>query len=155
MLRKLVFAGLSLALLVSSAWAQETDPDRDISDEWAAEQAVRAERQDRLDELMMSMANEMAEIRATTDRTKRESLMAAHRENMREAMGLMRSMGGIHMREVMAEHTGPGMQHAHKGMHASQTHPEMSGEQRITDLENRMDMMHVMMESMMEANINH
>lgn len=160
-MNKLLVIAVPIAvLLFASAWAQETDPAQDISAEWAAERAQRAENQARLDGLMGTMAKEMADIRATKNRKKREALMATHREHMREAMGLMRSMGGMHMREVMAEHAGPGMkqgmdmgspQHMHKRMNSSGPHPEMTTEDRLSDLENRMDMMHVMMESMMEV----
>lgn len=164
MFRLLVIAALSGALFISSAWAQETDPAGELTDQWAAEQAARAVRQERLDGLMVTMASEMADIRATTNRAERESLMVAHRENMREAMGLMRSMGGAHLRKAMSQHVRPGTkeemgssmsEHAHKGMDSSQPLIEMTSEQRLSDLENRMDMMHVMMESMMEVDAKH
>ncbi len=163
-------------LLFSGAWAQEVDPSQEIADKWAADEEIRAERQERLDDLMVTVAQEMAEIRSTTNNKERASLMMVHRENMREAMGLMRSMGGVHMRKVLSQHLGSGMApgmmpgkkagmragmgsgmgsdasgHAHEGMSSSLPHDEMTNDQRITDLENRLDMMHVMMESMMEV----
>lgn len=154
---------LIATLLFAGAWAQETDPARDISRDWAEQQAQRAENQAQLDVLMSTMTEEMATIRATTNRKDRETLMTKHREHMREAMGLMRGMSGKHMREVMAEHAGPGMkqkmdmdsqQHMHKGMDTSSSVPGISNEERIRDLEIRMDMMSVMMESMMQADTN-
>jgi len=162
---KLMIVTVPIAvLLFAGAWAQETDPGREIADQWAAEQALRIEQQARLDTLMVTMAKEMAEIRSTTDRREKESLMVVHRENMREAMSLMRGMGGMHMRKVMSEHLGsgtkPGMgsgmpEHGHKRMNPSLPQADPSNEQRVTDLENRMDMMHVMMESMIEAEAVH
>ncbi len=162
---KLLIVTVPIAvLLFAGAWAQETDPAQEIADQWAVEQALRVERQARLDTLMVTMAKEMAAIRSTTNRREKESLMVVHRENMREAMSLMRGMGGMHMREVMSEHMGSGMkpgmgsgmpEHGQKRMNSSLSHAEPSNEQRLTDLENRMDMMHVMMESMMEAEAVH
>lgn len=156
---KLVVVPIAM-LLFAGAWAQETDPAHDISRDWAAQQAQRAENQARLDVLMGTMTEEMAAIRTATSRKDRETLMTKHREHMREAMGLMRGMSGKHMREVMAEHTGPGMkqgmdmdsqQHMRKNMDANSKHPGMNNDERISDLEIRMDMMSVMMESMMQA----
>ncbi len=149
------------AIFAVGAWAQEVDPSEEISKQWAAEQAARAERQERLDDLMVIMATEMAEIRASINSAERESLMVAHRENMNEAMSLMRSLGGAHMRTVMAEHLGSGMkpgmvanksQQMHMKMDMDSDHPhhQMSHEERLKDLEIRMDMTHIMMESMME-----
>lgn len=152
MFKTMVIVGLSAALLIPGAWAQETDPAGQLADQWAAEAAARAERHERLEDLMMVMTSEMADIRATTNRAKRDSLMETHRENMREAMGLMRSMGGMHMRKVMSQHAGPGMK---AGMDSSQPHPEMSNDQRFSEIENRMDMMLVMMESMLEADTSY
>ena len=51
-------------------------------------------------------AEEREEIRGTADKNKRQALIASHRENMLEAMGLMLDMGGTHLRDVLAEHIG-------------------------------------------------
>lgn len=155
-----LFITLVAVFLASSGWAQETDPVQIISDHWAAEQAQRAKDQARLEGLMDTVAAEMTRIRATENRTERDALMATHRQHMREAMALMRGMGGAHLREVMAEHTGSGMdpgmkmdrqQGMLKPMVPSRPRMEMSDAQRLTDLENRLDMMQVMMESVMES----
>ena len=62
------------------------------------------------------------------------------------------------MREVMAEHMGPGPApvddsgralHQHKRMSHAQRRSHMSDARRLADLENRVDMMQVMLESMM------
>ena len=153
---------LTAVLLTSSVWAQESDPDSKIDVQWAAEKAERTDRQARLDELMGTLTEEMATIRKTKNRTERQALMVKHREHMAEAMSLMRGMGGTHMRELMTEHmesaTGAGMKsdpprHRHKGRGIQSYRPraEMSDAQRLTDLENRLDMMQVMMESMMDT----
>ena len=108
---------------------------------------------------MGTMAEEMAVIRKTKDRKKRLAFMATHRTHMREAMGLMRGMGNERMREVMFKHMGPGMEpetdsddpwHVYERMAWSPPRAEMSDAQRLTDLESRLDMTQVMMESMME-----
>ena len=128
-------------------------------DYWEELVADRIERHAKLDELMGTMAAEMAVIRKTKDRKKREAFMAAHLTHMREAMGLMRGMGGERMREVMAEHMDPRMEpgmesdepwHVYRRMGSAPPRVEMSDAQRLTDLEIRIDMMQVMMESLME-----
>ena len=154
---KLILVPIAI-LLFAGAWAQETDPVHDISRDWAELKAQRAENQARLDVLISIMSEEMAAIRATGNRDDRETLMVKHREHMHEAIGLMDGMSGKHMREVMAEHTGSGVkqetdgqQQMHMSTDESGPHAGMSVEERIGDLEIRMDMMSIMMESMMEA----
>ncbi len=153
---------LTAVLLTSSVWAQESGPATKNDVQWAAEKAERADSQARLDELMSTLTEEMAAIRKTKKRTERQALMVKHREHMAEAMSLMRGMGGTHMRELMTEHMesgmGAGMQsdrprHRHKssGIRSYRPRGEQSDAQRLTDLENRLDMMQVMMESMMDT----
>lgn len=149
-----------LALVLSSAgWAQETDAADEIDQQLQAEQADRDQRQAKLDQLMGTMAIEMQAIRDSNNRSERDALMTEHRHTMREAMDLMHEMGGTHMREMMAEHMGPGAapaaetdrpQHLHKRMAPARPREQMSDAQRLSDLENRVDMMQVMMESMMD-----
>lgn len=151
----LFIIALSAILLAGSVWAQESGPAEPTADKLPAE---RAERQARLDKLMDTMAVEMGAIRDASDRKERDALMAIHREHMHEAMRLMRDMGGTHMREVMAGHMGPGRKspadsdqphHLHKRI-APAARTELSDAERLADLEIRLDMMQVMMESMME-----
>ena len=160
MTKSTVVIALTVALFAGSVWAQETNYAKEIRDQWAAEKAERAERQAKLDELMGTLTEEMAAIQETKDHTKRQGLMATHREHMREAMSLMRGMSGERMRELTAEHMGSGMkhkmkserpQHRHKGIASPRPRAEMSDAQRLTDLENRIDMMQVMVESMMNT----
>lgn len=154
---------VAVLLLSGTGWAQETDPADDMAEQWTAEQSAREVRQAKLEALMVTMAEEMQTIRSTKNRKERQELMATHRESMREAMGLMRGMGGMHMREVMAKHMGPGKgtsadsnrpRHQHKRAVLARPRAQMSDAQRLADLENRLDMMQVMMESMMEEPSN-
>ena len=154
-----VVVAIAALLLTGASGAQETDPANEAAEQWTAEQTLRELRQARLDDLMGTMAAEMQAIRNTSNRDERETLMNTHRKTMREAMDLMRDMGGAHMRDVMAEHMGSGRSlasdsdrpaHQHKRMTPAQPRAQMSDSQRLADLENRVDMMQVMMESMMD-----
>mgnify|MGYP001557422360 FL=1 len=163
-MNKLHLVAVSIAmLLVAGAWAQETDPSADITRDWAEQEAQRAENQARMDELMGTMNAEMVAIRASTNRKDRQALMTEHRAHMLEAMSLMRGMNGMHMRKAMAGHAGSGMKHAmgmnnkqhmSKDMAAPTQHSGMKTEDRIRDLEIRIDMMSIMMESMMQDGSN-
>ena len=159
-MRTLIVIFSATALLAAgSLWSQETDPARQIAEAWQAEQAQRAEREQRLNELMTVMSQEMEALRETGDREKHRQLMATHRNHMFEAMDLMRDLGGAHMREVMNVHLAP-----HRGMHdaagmegmggsghmmMSQPRAHMSDAARLSDLETRVDMMQIMLESML------
>jgi hypothetical protein len=157
--RSPMIVALAALLLTGPVWAQgETDPANEMAAQYAAEQAAREARQVRLDELMGIMAGEMEAIGSAKSRKDREAVMETHRKHMREAMSLMRGMGGKRMREVMAGHMDAGMKkkmtsadpmHQHKRMAASRPRADMSDAQRLTDLENRLDMMQVMMEALM------
>ena len=155
-----IMIALVAMLATGTIGAQETDMSQEWTQQRAAERAQHAQDQSRMDALMGNMAKEMADLRATTDPKKRAALMKTHRENMRESMGLMRGMGGERMQTMMSEHAGPGMQHkdsgdaskpAHKHKRMIRPRAEMSDAERLADLENRLDMMQVMMESMMNA----
>lgn len=154
-----VVIGMSLLLLAGSGWAQETNPASEIAQQLQAEQMERAQRQARLDALMETIADEMQAIRNSKNREERDALMVPHRENMREAMALMRDMGGMRMREVMTEHLDPAVNpksssdrpaHLHKRPPPVRPRATISDSERLADLENRLDMMQVMMESMMD-----
>lgn len=155
----MVVVGLTTMLLSGSGWAQETDAASDMAQQWQTEQVEREARQARLDELMATMAEEMQTIRSTSNSKERQALMATHRDTMREAIELMQGMGGKHMREVMAEHMGPGMEpatdanrprHQHRRITMARPREQMSDADRLADLETRLDMMQIMMESMMD-----
>ena len=151
---------LAAVFLTGPVWAQETDVAQEMGEQYAAEVAAREARQVRLDELMGTMAEEMEALRKSKTGKEREATMATHRKHMREAMSLMRGMGGTRMREVMGEHMAPGMdgkmapgrqQHQHKQAGAGRPRADISDAQRLADIENRLGMMQVMMESLMNG----
>jgi hypothetical protein len=136
-------------MISGTAWVEETDPAREIADYWRAEQVQREARQTRLDELMSTMAQEMEAIRHNSDPTERQALLGTHREHMLEAMQLMRNMGGAHLQEVVAGHLGSDVGSDGKHTHGMPTHARehMSDSTRLADLENRVDMVQIMIES--------
>ena len=139
-----VFTATTL-LAAGSLWSQETDPARQIAEAWQAERQLRAEREQRLNGLMTAMSGEMRAIHDATDRNERQALLAAHRVHMHEAMDLMRDLGGNHLRDITSEHLAP--QHGH--MMPSRSRDHMSDAVRLDDLELRVDMMQIMLESML------
>ena len=126
-MRTLIVVITTATMLMSGAiWSQETDPARQIAEQWQAEQALRAEREARLNELMSIMAEEMEAIHEEDERGQKQQLLAIHRAHMHEAMELMRDLGG-----------------------ASIPREQISDASRLGDLETRVDMMQIMLESMM------
>ena len=160
MRKTMVVIGLTAGLLTGVAGAQEiepflTNPMPTYEDYWVKLVAERIERQTRLDELMGTMAAEMATVRKTKDSEIRREMMTTHRKHMREAISLMHEMGGDRMRNLVSGHTGtagdvdrPG--YMQQRMSPSRPRAEMSDAQRLSDLEIRLDMMQVMLESLME-----
>ena len=158
-MRTLIVVFTATAMLMSGAiFSQETDPARQIAEQWQAEQALRAEREARLNELMSIMAEEMEAIHEADERSQKQQLMAKHRAHMYEAMDLMRDLGGAHMRDVVEQHLGPhhgamGKAHkatgGHRSMMSSIPREQISDAARLGDLETRVDMMQIMLESMM------
>jgi uncharacterized protein YicC (UPF0701 family) len=144
-------------MVSGTAWVQETDPAKEIADYWRAEQAQRESRQARLDTLMSTMAEEMEAIRHTSDQGERQALMVTHRENMLEAMQLMRNMGGAHLQEVVAGHLGSDVGSDSKHTHGmpARAREHMSDSARLGDLENRVDMMQIMIESIVGEQAKH
>lgn len=149
----------SALLAAGTLWSQESDLSAQIADELQTEQAQRADREQRLNQLMAVMAREMEALHQTEDREQHRQLMATHRNHMFEAMDLMRDLGGAHMRDVMTEHLAPhhamhhesGMAGMTGGGHMMTSRPRahMSDARRLSDLETRVDMMQIMMESML------
>jgi hypothetical protein len=148
--------GIAL-LLIMPAWAQETDPAGEIAEYWRAEQAQRESRQTRLDALMSTMAQEMEAIRHSIDQEERQALMVTHRKNMLEAMQLMRDMGGAHLQDVVAAHLGSdvGSDGKHGHVMPAREREHMSDSARLADLENRVDMVQIMIESIVEEQAKH
>ena len=147
---------LTTATLLASgaAWAaNETDWARQIGEYWRVQEIEREQRQASLDELMSTMATEMESIRNAANDQEREALLAAHRSSTHEAMTLMREMGGLHLREVLSDHLGSGGGGKHTAYHEPREH--MSDAARLADLENRLDMIQIMLESILEEQANH
>ena len=158
-MRVLIIAVTIITMVMAgNLLAQETDPARQIAEHWQTQQALRTEREERLNELMSIMAEEMEAIDKASNSEQRQQLMASHRIHMHESMDLMRDLGGAHLREVMTQHLGS-HHDAKYGMHkapgdARQTSPSIPREQisdaaRLSDLETRVDMMQIMLESML------
>lgn len=152
---------IGFMLLLSNGWAQQSpSPSDDPANQSAGAEAGLTERQELLDNLITQLSEEMEIIRNTEDRAERERLMAIHHETMREAMELVRDMGGVHMRTVMAEHMAPHLEtpaepdnrprHRHKKPPVAPPRPQISMSQRVEDLENRVDMMQVIIESLLD-----
>jgi hypothetical protein len=158
-MRVLIIAVTIITMAIAgNLLAQETDPARQIAEHWQTQQALRTEREERLNELMSIMAKEMEAIDKASNSGQRQQLMVNHRIHMHESMDLMRDLGGVHLREVMTQHLGShhdvkhGMQKALGD--ARQTSPSIPREQisdaaRLSDLETRVDMMQIMLESML------
>ncbi len=164
----LLVIALATGMFSGAVWAQDIDFLQPIeidllqpSEEyWVELVAERLERLARLDALMGTMAAEMAAIRQRKDRKEREALMTTHRKHMREAMGLMRGIGGERMREVMSQHVASATEH---GVNADRPHnrlkrrgstrprSEVSDAERLTDLESRLDMMQIIIESLLDG----
>ncbi|MCA8292039.1 MULTISPECIES: hypothetical protein [Burkholderia cepacia complex] len=94
---------------------------------------------------MQKMLAQMDKIRQTKDPVERKRLLDEHMQTMQDAMQTMHSMGGPMMMQMMG---GQGM-----GGAANRRESGKSGtgpNQRMTMMEERMDMMQMMMEQMME-----
>jgi hypothetical protein len=127
-------------VMAGNLLAQETDPARQIAEHWQTQEALRTEREERLNELMPIMAEEMEAI------------------DKARAMDLMRDLGGAHLGDVMAQHLGShhdvkhGMQKAAgdaQQISSSIPREHISDAARLGDLETRVDMMQIMLESML------
>ena len=148
-------AVLATALASQMVWSQaSTEAPTESSETLAADQA-------RLEELMSLMGAEMAALNETENRQEREALMSTHRDHMREALALMSSMGGDAM-SLMMEHMAArapaaasvsDRRHIHRRPLGQGQRSQMSDASRLMDLETRVDMMQLMMESMIERSV--
>ena len=84
---------------------------------------------------MQKMQDEMRRIRATTDPAERRRLMDEHMKSMQQMMPMMSQMGGMGAMGGMGGGPGPG---------------PGNPEQRMQMMEMRMDMMHKMMDQMLQ-----
>jgi len=141
MFRVITVVGIFCLSVAPLAWSQGDVP---VADEA------------RLEELMDLMSEEMAALSATENADERSTLMATHREHMREAMALMSEMGGDTMARMLdhmnaAEPSAqPQRQRRHVHRRPAVSRSTMSDAKRLMDLETRVDMMQMMMESMLE-----
>ena len=94
-----------------------------------------------MQEKMKAMQGQMDKIRKTTDPKERQKLMQEHMQAMQENMKSMRSMGGAMMMGGKKDGMASG---DHKGMAGGDMMKHHSM------MENRMDMMQMMMEQMMQ-----
>lgn len=96
-----------------------------------------------MQEKMKAMQGQMDKIHKTTDPKERQKLMQAHMQAMQENMKMMRGMGSPMMKGG-GEHGGMMMRDMKGGM----TEGDMM--KRHAMMEQRMDMMQMMMEQMMQ-----
>ena len=104
---------------------------------------------DKMQGHMKKMMQQMDAIHKTDDPEKRDKLLQEHRQSMQEGMQMMRGMGGGMMKGMMGEGGGDMMQGG--GMH--QGGGKMScddKDMRHRMMEQRLDMMQMMMEQMMQ-----
>lgn len=103
----------------------------------------------KMQEHMKKMMQQMDAIHTTDDPEKRDELLQKYRQSMHEGMRMMRGMGGGMMKGMMGEGGGGMMQGG--GMH--QGGGKMHGDDkdmRYRTLEQRLDVMQMMMEQMMQ-----
>lgn len=143
--RKLIAAAIAIAMLGSPVFA-ETDPAADIDQEWAAQ----AESRQHMHDHMAKMQATMAQIHAEEDENARHKLMHQHMLEMRTMMEMMGDMNGMGMMSGhMAGGHGEGKGMMHDGgmtmsEHDAEKCPQMGA------MADKMAMMHVMMQQMME-----
>ncbi len=149
----------TLLIATGAAWAGEIDPVRVIEEEWRAERVAAEQRRTRIDELESVLSSQMDAIRRATSDDERRTLLAEHRLSLQEALQLMRATHNAPWEDISAEHLGParvsnvGAGHAthHPGNVKSGEYDESADDVRLADLENRIDMMQIMIESMVQS----
>lgn len=135
----LIAAITACALSVPFASAQDkVAPDKPAMDM----NMDMGQRMSQMQQNMTAMQAQMARIRATTDPTERRKLMQAHMQAMQENMTAMSGMGG----PMKMGGGQPG------GMAMGDSKPMAGGDmmQRHQMMENRMNMMQMMMEQMLQ-----
>jgi len=132
-------AGAALfALLLTGAVAVRADDPPATS-----RPAVQTEALAQMQARMRAMQAQMAQLQTATDAAERQKLLSAHMQLMQEQMASMRSMGGGMMQKM---HGGAGMgMGMQPGTDAGARQPG-ARHQRVED---RMDMLQMMMEQMM------
>jgi hypothetical protein len=127
-----------LALTLTGAIAARADTPSTTN-----QQVPQAESLAQMQARMQTMQAQMAQLRTTSDPVERQKLLSAHMQLMQEQMASMRSMGGGMMQMMHGGAAmGMGMQQgANAGPHAPGPRHQM--------VEDRLDMMQMMMEQMM------
>ena len=133
-MRTTIIAISMITVVAMTSYAQETDPPKRISEQWVAAQERQVMYETRLHELDAIIDKEMATMRTMSPGTERQALMQTHRNHMLEAVGLMVKLGDPGLRDVLAEHAGP---------------QSVDDAHRLMMLEDRLDMIVVMMESLL------
>jgi periplasmic protein CpxP/Spy len=100
----------------------------------------------KMEEQMKKMRQQMEKIQATTDPRERQKLMEEHMQSMREGMKTMRGMGGNKM--GMMDKDKPMMEDGGKEKDGKPMGMMMMKRHKM--MEDRLDMMQMMMEQMME-----
>jgi hypothetical protein len=135
-----------LLTLSSNAQAQQPKGTPDATPSHAAPATDMAKMQ----EQMRTMEEQMQRLRNTTDPAERKKLMDEHMELMQEHMTLMRSMGGPMMGGgMMGGEKGPGMMG--QGGPPKSGAPAAVPDERMRRMEERVDMIQLMMEQMQAA----
>lgn len=139
----LISATLAGALLVPVTFAQVAPPSASPPMNMEME---KSKEMPQMQDNIKKMQEQMDKIAKTTNAKERQTLMQEHMQTMQENMKTMRSMGGPAMKGG-----GMGM-----GMDPSQAAPKAGGiaggdvNARQEMMENRMDMMQMMIEQMMQ-----
>jgi hypothetical protein len=98
---------------------------------------------------MKKMMQQMDAIHKTDDLEKRDKLLQEHMQSMREGMQMMRGMGGGMMKGMMGE-GGGGMMKGGGMTQSDSKSPGDDKDMRHRTMEQRLDMMQMMMEQMMQ-----
>lgn len=106
----------------------------------------QAESLDQMQARMQTMQAQIAQLQRTTDPAERQKLLSAHMQLMQEQMASMRTMGGGMMQMMH----GGGMATGGMGMQRDADGGPRSPGLRHQMMEDRVDMLQMMMEQMME-----
>jgi hypothetical protein len=127
-----------LALALTGAFAVRAD-----TQSAASQQVPQAETVAQMQARMQTMHAQMAQLQTVTDPAERQRLLSAHMALMQEQMASMRNMGGG-MMQMMHGGAAMGM-----GMHQGADTGEHSPGPRHQMMEDRLDMLQMMMEQLM------
>lgn len=145
-MRYLFLMLLAGAIFSPVGHAQNSDPAQDIRDANASStyQALMAMRENeaRMQQLIVSMRNEMAQLAQAKDRRTRQQLMSQHRGHLHEMLMLLRQTGGDSLARIMDLHTRPGS--------VAELSPSSTPEEDLQLLSRRVDMMQMALESLLD-----